>query len=223
VRRNGPKLLILLAVTAVTAFAAPAVLAQSESPPERLELEVFIGNIALADGEFEVRGALECSQPSFATVTVEVTDEVARQRVAGGNGDVNCLTEPANWEVAAPRDDGLPISEGSFDVKVTARALDRPYSDYTGVDRYAVAEGSAGLDQSLDEAPAGLAEDGDAEAAASAQSAVAADGLTGFVARDPALSLLLWFASLVAVVLASAWATLRLIGRRAGPGSSEHA
>lgn len=219
-RRSAPKLLVLLAAYAATAFAAPGVLAQSESPPERLELEVFIGNIALADGEFEVRGALECSQPAFATLIVEVTDP-GQQRVAYGNGDVNCLTEAADWQVAAPRDDGLPISEGSFDVKVRARAHDLPYSDYAGADIYAVAEGSAGLDQSLDEAPAGSAEDGDAEAADNAQSAEAADGLTGFIARDPALSLLLWFASLVAAVLATAWSTLRLIGPRAGPRPSE--
>jgi hypothetical protein len=201
------------------AFAAPGVLAQSEPPPARLALEVFIHDIALADGEFEVRGALECSQPAFATVSVEVTER--GQPVAGGTGDVNCATTPANWQVEAPRDDGLPISEGNFDVKVRAQALDRPYSDYTGRDRYAVAEGSAGLDQSLDAAPAVPAEDGDAEAAEGGPTADAADGLTGFIARDPALSLLLWFASLVAAVLASAWATLRLIGRRAGSGASE--
>jgi hypothetical protein len=203
VRRSAPKLLVLLAAFAATAFVAPGTLAQSESPPERLTLEVFIHDIALADGEFEVRGALECSQPAFAAVIVEVT-ELGQRNVADGNGDVNCSTESTNWEVAATRDDGLSISEGSFDVKVKARALDRPYTDSTGKDRYAVAEVSAGLDQSLDAAPAG-------------QTAEAADGPTGFVARDPALSLLLWFASLVAVVFATAFVTPRVIGRRSGP------
>jgi hypothetical protein len=97
------------------------------------------------------------------------------------------------------------MEQGSFEVKVEAAALDQRRTDDAGTPVHSLAEASAGLSHS------------GAETAAASGATEAADAITGHVAREPALSLVVWFVCLVAAVLVAALVTLLVIRRRARP------
>jgi hypothetical protein len=189
----------------------------SEPPPAPIALELTVdadrAAIDPANGGVEVKGSIECSQAMRATVIVEAA-QAGRQDDTVGEGTrrVRCSRSSTDWAVGVASTNGVPFSDGSLDVKARGQVKDHWYSAYTGGSVYARDEVSA---LSVVAAPgaADTTEVGDTEAAGAGETADGADGLTGFVARDPALYLFLWLASLVAAVLATAWVTLRVTRR----------
>lgn len=176
------------------------------APLAPLAIGVFIGNLGLAHGKLEVRGSIECSQDARATVLVEVAESARPDTaIAHGSRDLSCSARSTDWRIAVARDDGTPMEQGSFEVKVEAAALDQRRTDDAGTPVHSLAEASAGLSHS------------GAETAAASGATEAADAITGHVAREPALSLVVWFVCLVAAVLVAALVTLLVIRRRARP------
>jgi hypothetical protein len=170
----------------------------SEAPPAPLAIEVLLGDLALADGQVEVSGSIECSQDVTATMIVEVADSTRPDDpIADSNDGLSCSPTSTDWQIPVATDDGSPIAGGSFEVKVTAEAIDERSTAAAGAPVYAVSEVSAALDDT---------------------SPVASPG---HIARDPALALLLWLVCLIGAVLATVLVTLLVIRRRVGPGPSE--
>jgi hypothetical protein len=185
----------------------------SEPPPAPIALKLTVADRAAIDPaseEVEVKGSIECSQPTTARVIVEAA-QAGRQDDAVGEGTrrLRCSRSPTDWAVGVVSTNGVPFSDGSLDVKARSQVKDQWWSAYTGGAVYARDEVSA---VSVVAAPraADTTEVVDTEVAGAGETADEADGLTGFVARDPALSLFLWLASLVGAVLATAWVTLRV-------------
>lgn len=181
---------------------------ESEAPPEplvvRLELNGDGANISPVDGSLELTGSLDCSQPVQATVIATATED-GRELNSVGTGErrLRCSPEPTDWVVAARSFNGVSFTAGPVDLVLRAEAIDRWYTDYTGATVLADMETSATV-AAKGKGPTPPTDRDGTPAAASAT------GLTGFVARDPALSLLLWFATLVAAVVATAWVTLSI-------------
>jgi hypothetical protein len=191
----------------------------SEPPPAPFALELTVAERAAIDPaseEVEVKGSIKCSQPMTARVIVEAA-QAGRQDDAVGEGTqrLRCSRSPTDWAVGVVSTSGVPFSSGPLEVKARSQVKDQWWSLYTGGAIFARDEESARAMVAAPRAP-DTTEVGETEAAGAGQKAVAgetvveAGGLTGFVARDPALYLLLWLASLVAVVLATAWVTLRV-------------
>lgn len=191
--------------------------------PELLEVDVtFAADRTTLDpvtGLYALQGSIECSQEVSATVLVEVREVGREGNGLGSNGSsVACSPTATDWQVTVGSSNNIPFTPGALEVEIRGEARDDYYSGYTGEHVYGrdeASERSEVAGSGSEAAPEETTGDAVAEAAASE----ASDGLTGFIARDPALSLLLWFASLVAVVLVTALVTLLVHRRRSSPGT----
>jgi len=195
-------------------------------PPELLELDLtFAADRTTLDpvtGLYALQGSIECSREVAATVIVDVREVEREGNGVGSNSSgVACSPTATDWQVTVGSSNNIPFTPGALEAEIRGEASDDYYSGYSGEFVYVRDEASGRSEvagSGSDAAPEETTDDGVAEAAEAGGAAEASDGLTGFIARDPALSLLIWFASLVAAVLVTALVTLLVHRRRSPPG-----
>jgi hypothetical protein len=205
--------------------AAPAlhgeVDVEAAPPPAPLEVELTFDaegtGIDEATGRFFLYGSIECSQEVVSATVIADVREVGREsNGVGSNGtSVQCSPAATDWVVTVGSSNNIPFTPGALEAEVRAEAIDQYYTDYRSegfvYSRDEISASSEAAGSGSDPASEEPTDDGGAEAAE------ASDGLTGFIARDPALSLLFWLASLVAAVLVTALVALLVRRRRSPP------